>query len=56
MAAAGVTGLILAGGRGARLGGRDKGWVDYRGRPLIVQVLARFAPQVEAVVISANRN
>ncbi|MCS6944744.1 MAG: molybdenum cofactor guanylyltransferase MobA [Sutterellaceae bacterium] len=56
MTVAGVTGVILAGGRGARFGGQDKGWVDYRGRPLIEQVLARFAPQVEAVMISANRN
>lgn len=51
-----VTGLILAGGRGSRLAGRDKGWVEYRGRPLIETVLARLRPQVDAVVISANRN
>jgi molybdopterin-guanine dinucleotide biosynthesis protein A len=51
-----VTGLILAGGRGSRLDGRDKGWVAYRGRPLIEHALARLRPQVDAVVISANRN
>lgn len=51
-----VTGLILAGGRGQRMGGADKGWALYRGRPLIVSVIERFAPQVGPLVISANRN
>lgn len=51
-----VTGLILAGGRGQRMGGADKGWALYRGRPLIVSVVERFAPQVGPLVISANRN
>jgi molybdenum cofactor guanylyltransferase len=51
-----VTGLILAGGRGERMGGADKGWVIHEGRPLIVRVVERFAPQVGALLISANRN
>ena len=51
-----VTGLILAGGRGERMGGADKGWVFYEGRPLIVSVVERLAPQVTALLISANRN
>jgi molybdenum cofactor guanylyltransferase len=51
-----ITGLVLAGGRGQRMGGVDKGWVDYRGRPLIEIVVERFAPQVGPLVISANRN
>ena len=51
-----VTGLILAGGRGQRMGGADKGWSMYRGRPLIVSVVERFAPQVGPLLISANRN
>ena len=51
-----VTGLILAGGRGERMGGADKGWVIHRGRPLIVSVVERFAPQVGSLLISANRN
>ena len=51
-----VTGLILAGGRGQRVGGADKGWLMYRGRPLIVSVIDRFAPQVGRMLISANRN
>jgi len=51
-----ITGLVLAGGQGSRLGGRDKGLVDVAGRPLIAHVLARFAPQVDAVLVSANRH
>ena len=51
-----ITGLVLAGGRGARMGGVDKGWVDHDGEPLVRHVLRRFAPQVGTVLISANRN
>lgn len=51
-----LTGLILAGGQGARMGGQDKGWLRWQGRPLIEYALARLAPQVGAVLISANRN
>ena len=51
-----VTGLVLAGGRGERMGGADKGWVMVDGRPLIVSVVERFAPQVGHLLISANRN
>ena len=51
-----VTGVILAGGRGRRLGGRDKGLVTVQGRPLIEQAIAAFAPQVSEVIINANRN
>ncbi|MCB1865073.1 MAG: molybdenum cofactor guanylyltransferase [Chromatiales bacterium] len=55
-ARADITGVILAGGRGTRMGGRDKGWVEYRGRPLVEHVLERITPQVDSVIISANRN
>lgn len=51
-----MTGLILAGGQGSRMGGRDKGLVAYRGSPLIDQVIERIAPQVDELLISANRN
>lgn len=51
-----VAGLILAGGRGRRMGGLDKGWVDWQGRALVAHVLERLLPQVQGVVISANRN
>jgi len=49
-----ICGLILAGGQGARLGGVDKAFLPLHGRPLIEHVLARMAPQVAHVAISAN--
>jgi molybdopterin-guanine dinucleotide biosynthesis protein A len=51
-----ITGLVLAGGRGQRMGGVDKGLQPWRGRPLVDHALARLAPQVREVMISANRN
>ncbi|WP_298848742.1 molybdenum cofactor guanylyltransferase MobA [uncultured Salinicola sp.] len=51
-----VTGVLLAGGRGQRMGGVDKGWVEFDGLPLVTQVLQRLSPQVGRVVISANRH
>jgi molybdopterin-guanine dinucleotide biosynthesis protein A len=53
---AGVTGLVLAGGRGRRLGGADKGLLALHGRPLVVHVRDRLSPQVQALLISANRH
>jgi molybdenum cofactor guanylyltransferase len=53
---ASITGLILCGGRGSRMGGVDKGLQVLRGRPMIEWVLARFAPQVDEVLINANQN
>jgi molybdenum cofactor guanylyltransferase len=51
-----VTGIVLAGGQGRRMGGVDKGLVLLDGRPLIAHVLARIAPQVADVLINANQN
>ncbi len=51
-----ITGLVLAGGQGSRLGGRDKGLTELAGRPLVAHVLERYAPQVDAILISANRH
>lgn len=51
-----VLAAILAGGRGARMGGRDKGLIAYGGKPLIRHVLDGLAPQIGAIVINANRN
>ena len=51
-----VTGVILAGGEGRRMGGADKGLQLFAGRPLVFWVLERLQPQVSRVMISANRN
>jgi len=51
-----VTGIVLAGGQGRRMGGVDKGWVELAGEPMIAHVLRRLAPQVADVVINANQN
>jgi len=51
-----VTGVILAGGLGRRMGGVDKGLQLLNGRPMAARVLARLAPQVDEVLINANQN
>ncbi len=53
---AAVTGVILAGGEGRRMGGADKGLQLLNGRPLVQLVLERLRPQVDVLLISANRN
>jgi molybdopterin-guanine dinucleotide biosynthesis protein A len=52
----GVTGIVLAGGQGRRMGGVDKGLQALHGRPMIAAVLERLAPQVDEVLINANQN
>lgn len=54
--AAAITGLVLAGGRGQRMGGADKGLQLLHGQPLAAHVLTRLAPQAGALAISANRH
>jgi len=51
-----ISGLVLAGGRGLRMGGADKGLVDFHGRPMVASVTSTLAPQVDELLISANRN
>ncbi len=51
-----ITGLILAGGRGSRMGGVDKGLQSFHGIPLAQHALRRLAPQVGHLMINANRN
>ena len=51
-----ITGLVLAGGRGSRMGGVDKGLQAFRGVPLALHTLLRLQRQVGAVVVNANRN
>ncbi len=51
-----ITGLILAGGRGSRMGGADKGLQNHLGMPLAMHALMRLSPQVGHMMINANRN
>jgi len=55
-ARSGITGLVLAGGMGRRMDSRDKGLVVLRGQPMVTHVIARLAPQVDTLLINANRN
>ena len=52
----GVTGIVLAGGQGRRMGGVDKGLQLLRGKPMVAEVIARLTPQVDEVLINANQN
>jgi len=52
----GITGIVLAGGQGRRMGGVDKGLQLLHGKPMIAHVIARLAPQVSEVLINANQN
>jgi molybdopterin-guanine dinucleotide biosynthesis protein A len=52
----GVTGVVLAGGQGRRMGSVDKGLVLLHGRPMVQHALERFAPQVDDLMINANQN
>lgn len=56
VAFADITGLVLAGGRGSRMGGVDKGLQRFEGVPLARRALLRLGPQVGALAVNANRN
>ena len=47
---------ILAGGRATRLGGCDKAWLERNGEPQVLRIARRFAPEVSATLVSANRD
>ena len=51
-----ISGLVLAGGQGSRMGGVDKGLQPFRGKPMVAHVLERLQPQVDEVLVNANRN
>jgi len=51
-----VTAVILAGGMARRMGGQDKGLIELNGRPMIEYIIDALKPQVDSIVISANRN
>jgi molybdopterin-guanine dinucleotide biosynthesis protein A len=52
----GVTGIVLAGGQGRRMGGVDKGLQLLHGKPMVAAVIDRLAPQVDEILINANQN
>jgi molybdopterin-guanine dinucleotide biosynthesis protein A len=51
-----VTAVILAGGKGRRMDGKDKGLVELANRPLIEYVITAIKPQVGSIILNANRN
>ncbi len=51
-----ITGLILAGGRGSRMGSVDKGLQFFKSKPMVAHVLTRIQPQVDEILINANRS
>ena len=51
-----ITGLILAGGRGSRMGEVDKGLQPFQGQPMVAHVISRLFPQCDMLIINANRN
>lgn len=50
-----VTGIVLAGGMGRRMGGLDKGLLPFQGKPMVAHVLERLRPQVAEILVNANR-
>lgn len=51
-----ITGVVLAGGRGSRMGGADKGLQNFNGMPLALNALMRLQLQVGQCMVNANRN
>jgi molybdenum cofactor guanylyltransferase len=51
-----ISAVILAGGRGRRMGGHDKGLLEHNGITLVESIIAALAPQVDELLINANRN
>jgi len=56
MATGNITGIILAGGQARRMGGQDKGLIELARKPMIEYVLNAIKPQVDDIIINANRN
>jgi molybdopterin-guanine dinucleotide biosynthesis protein A len=51
-----ISGVVLAGGLGRRMGGVDKGLLPFRGRTLVECVIERMEPQVAEILVNANQN
>jgi molybdenum cofactor guanylyltransferase len=49
-----ITGIILAGGLGRRMGSVNKGLIGFMGQPMVASVAQRLLPQVDEILISAN--
>ncbi len=50
-----ISAIILAGGKATRMGGQNKGLVKFQQQPLITHVIKRLKPQVDEIIINANR-
>lgn len=50
-----ISAIILAGGKASRMGGQDKGLITFQQQPLITHVIKRLKPQVDEIIINANR-
>jgi len=51
-----ITGVVLAGGRATRMGGHDKGLLQFHNQSMIQYIVYALRPQVQRVIINANRN
>jgi len=51
-----ITAVILAGGQGRRMGGQDKGLIEFDGKPLAALLVDNLRQQAVDIVINANRN
>ncbi len=51
-----ITAVILAGGQGRRMGGQDKGLIEFNGQPLVSILIDKLEPQSVEIIINANRN
>lgn len=51
-----ISAIILAGGRGQRMGNRDKGLINWKGQTLISRVIDKIAPQVDDITINCNQH
>lgn len=51
-----ITALVLAGGRGERMGGKDKGLLEWQGKRVIDSIISQLRPQVSQLMINANRH
>ena len=51
-----ITAVVLAGGQGRRMGGQDKGLIEFDGQPLVAILVEQLERQQVEIVINANRN